>query len=233
MHERPHRTPLADDREAALEDHLQLLAARLEACSGTVEAAIAQHDAAAVEDGALEVLDRLDRCPHLRRRRRVERVVLALDGTAHTRVRVAGVALCHEPLDTGGARRGQEVVGAFGAQPVRQLEALLEAAEVDAGQRGQLMDDRVRLRLRHGGHHRVAVERVEHDRLGAQIPDQARLCLTACGADDLMAVLLELRDEAAADRASCSCKEDLHHVSFPCFVSTQRRGSRDGRDRHT
>ena len=103
---------------------------------------------------------------------------------------MAGIALCHEPLDSRSARRGQQVVRALGAQPVRQLEALLEAAEVDAGQRGQLMDDRVRLRLRHGGHDRVAVERVEHDRLGAQIPDQARLCLAASGADDLMAVLL-------------------------------------------
>jgi hypothetical protein len=67
------------------------------------------------------------------------------------------------------ARGGEEIVGALGAKPIGLGE---DAVEVAGGarvrERGRLMDDRVGL----GGGDRLAycpgVERVEHDRLGAE-----------------------------------------------------------------
>jgi hypothetical protein len=90
--------------------------------------------------------------------------------------------------------------------------------EVDVRQCGQLVDDRVRLRLRDGRDDGLAIQRIEDHRRGAQIPQLARLCFAAGRADDLVAMLLELPDQRPADRTTRSCQEDLHHVFFPRFV---------------
>src|SRR5687767_10270756 len=63
--------------------------------------------------------------------------------TGPTLVARAGVALGDEPAHSRLARRGEQRVGALGAQPVGPGEAAVEVLEVaQAGQRGRLMDDR-------------------------------------------------------------------------------------------
>ena len=79
------------------------------------------------------------------------------------------VALGDEPADARFACGCEQVVGPFGAEPVRLSEGAIEVLEVaEARQRGRLMDDRVGP----GGGNRLAycprVERVEHDRLGSE-----------------------------------------------------------------
>jgi hypothetical protein len=84
---------------------------------------------------------------------------------------VGCVALDDELADAHFARGGEQVVGAFGPQPIRLGEGAVEMLQVAAAnprQRGRLMDDRVGL----GGGDRLAlrprVERVEHGRLSSQ-----------------------------------------------------------------
>jgi hypothetical protein len=69
----------------------------------------------------------------------------------------AGVRLDDEPSYAGSPGSGEQVVGAFGAQPVRQREALVELLEVDPTlERRHLVDDDLRpggvdRRLHRGG----------------------------------------------------------------------------------
>jgi hypothetical protein len=130
---------------------------------------------------------------------------LALGDAAAALIRPAGVALGDEALHARGLGCGQQVVGALGTQAVRQLEALLEAPEVDSAQRSELMDDRVGPGRGNCRYDRIAIERVDYDWLGTQIPQHRRLVLTACGADDRVAVIDQLRHEPLPDCACCSC----------------------------
>ena len=85
-----------------------------------------------------------------------------------------------------------------------------------SAQRGELMDDHLGLGLGHHVGHRIGVERVDDDRLGAERPQRAGLGSRAGRADDLVAARHELGNELAADRAGRSGNEDLHDVSVRC-----------------
>ena len=171
VHQRPDAGAVPADREAPLAQQLGVLAALGQRGSGPVEAAVAQDGAAGLGDDRLEVLDRVQRLAHVGGRVGVERGVLALDRVALAGVRPAGVALPHEPRHAGLARGGEQVIGALRAQPVGHGERLVEvAAELERGQRGELVHDDVGPRGEHGLAHGGGVERVEDDRLGAHAP---------------------------------------------------------------
>jgi hypothetical protein len=111
------------------------------------------------------------------------------------------------------ARCVEEVVGAFGAQPVSLREGSVEVpAEADVCERGRLMDDRVGL----GAHDRfmdgLGVERIEHGRLRAEFAQLWRLFGRVACADDLVAALEQMRNEPTADRATRSYDEHLHRL---------------------
>jgi hypothetical protein len=173
------------------------------------------------------VPNRCERRAHRRHRRRIEGIVLRLDGRpGFAGVRPAREALRDEAADAGLARAGEQRVGALRPEPVRLREAAVEVLEVaQAAERGRLVDDRVRPGGDDGIAHRGRVEQVEHDRLGALLA-QARGLLRRTGcADDLVPPLEQLRDEPGADRAGRPCDEDSHR-SLPSLVSrakTRRR----------
>ncbi len=195
-------------------------------CTRTVERAVAQRDAAEVGHRALEVLDGGKRLALPLGRVRVESVGLGLDGAAGARVRPAGVALRDEALHAGGARCREQMVETRGAQDVRRREDLVEATQVaHAGQRGHLMDDRVRRgagdRLTDG----CSVQSVDDERLGPEVPEQVDLRLAPGRGGYVVAGCDQLRDQAAADGAGGSGDEYTHcTVSFVRFVLGGRTG---------
>jgi hypothetical protein len=204
VHERPHPRPVAADGEAPLAQHLDVLAALLERRAGPVEPAVAQHDPAALRDRRLEVADRLQRLARVGRRLAVERVVLGLDRPALPGGRPAGEALPDEPRVAGGR---DQVVGPLGAEPVGRGERLVEAAaELEPGERGELVHDDVGPRGGHGLAYGGRVERVEDDGLGAERPHDVGI--RARGAGHVVPAGEELRDEAAAERAGRAGEED-------------------------
>ncbi len=172
---------------------------------GAVERAVPKSDAARVEHGGFEVLDRLDRLLH-RLQALVQRVVLGLHRPTDPRVRnAAAVALGDEPLDAGLLRRGEQVARTLRPEPVGLRERFGEALEVEvARQRGRLVDDRVRPGLEHHPTHGVPVEHVEQRRLGAERAQPLRPLAGSGRADNLVPALDELRHERHPDRSRCS-----------------------------
>ena len=115
----------------------------------------------------------MDHCLHAlpcrRNGVRIERGVLALDRAALAGVAVVRVALGDKLLDARFACGREQVVGAFGAEPVRLGEAAIDVLEVaEARQRRRLVNDRVGLSGDDCVAHCPGVERVEHDRLGSE-----------------------------------------------------------------
>jgi hypothetical protein len=105
-------------------------------------------------------------------------------------------------------------VGAFGAQPVggRRHSLGLSKGRPSAYRR-ELVDDRLGLGLGNGVGNGLRVERVDHDRLGAERAQRAGLARGAGRADDLVAARHELRNEVATDRAGRAGNKDLHDIS--------------------
>jgi hypothetical protein len=154
---------------------------------------------------------------HGRHRRRVERIVLALDRPTLTRVPpIAREALGDEAAYARLARGGQQRVGALCPKPVGLGEAAVEMLEVaQIRQGGRLMDDRLGLGLEDGLAHGTRVEQVERDRLRPERPYPLGVSTRPRGADHLVAPINELRNEPGADRTARSRYEDSHDVSFP------------------
>jgi hypothetical protein len=209
--ERPDAAAVADDREAALADQLDLVAARCQAGARPVEAAVAQRDAAGLRDGLLEAADRRERLAHRRHGVGVERVVLRLDRSPGAGVRPAGERLGDEAARAGLARAGEQVVGALRAEAVGEREGAVEVAQAgQVAERGELMDDRVGPRGGDRGDDRVAVQAVGDHRLGARGAQHVGLGGGAGGAGHLVARFEEQRYEPAADGARGACEEDAH-----------------------
>ena len=219
--ERPDAGAVADDREAALADQLELLAVGAEAGAGAVEAAVAERDPLdplGSRDELLAALDRVQRRAHRRHGVGVERVGLGLDRAAAADGGPAGERLRHDPAGARRERRGEQVLGALGPQPVRGRERAVEVArELEVAERGELVDDDVRPRLGDGREHRVAVERVGDHGGRAGRAQRARPRGRAGHADDVVAVGDEPADQRGADCAGGACDEDAHgEVSFCC-----------------
>ena len=180
---------VADHRELALLDHLPLNRAGREPGPGAVEAAVAEGDPTRAGDRRFELLDRLERRTHLLGGLLVQRVVLGLDRAADPRVGPGREALRDEALDARLAGGREQVVSALGAQAVGGRERALELAQVEvAAERRHLVDDGVGPGVGHGGAEAVAVEAVDHYRLGAQLAQPRDLRRAAGGADDGVAV---------------------------------------------
>jgi hypothetical protein len=141
------------------------------------------------------------------RRLRVERVGLGLDRAAGARGRPAGEGLGDQPRAGGG---GDQVLGAFGAQPVGGSERLVDVLHVDPGQRGHLVDDHVGSRGLDGRLDGSGVEAVHDLRVRAERADLAGLGFAAGGAGDDVAVLDQYGDERTAGGARGACDEDVH-----------------------
>jgi hypothetical protein len=211
MRERPDPGATAGDRELALADHLRHRATAGERRAGPVEPAVAQREAAGARHRLLEATDGCQGRARLLAHVRVERVLLALHETTLARVRPAGVALRDEARGS----RGQQVVRALRAQPVRQGEVLVELLQVArAGQRGGLVHDRVGRdplhRLARGG----CIQHVEHERLGAGGPQTLALLRRARGAHDLVPCTHQSRDKRPANSPRRSRYQHLHVITF-------------------
>jgi hypothetical protein len=213
---RPDAAAVTDEGELALHDVLGhgRLGVGAEAGARSVEGAVAQGQALGPVDaghGVLDVPDGVERRPQLGRRIGVERVVLGLDRTPGAGVRPAGVALGDEPADADGPARGQQVVGALGAQAVGHGEELVGVLHVHVtAEGGELVDDDLGFGLGHGPGHRVGVEGVGHHGTGAQGPDGVGLARRAGHAHDVVTSGIELGDELGAECASGTGDEHLH-----------------------
>jgi len=102
------------------------------------------------------------------------------------------------------------VVRALGAQAVGRGERAVDVARVHRADRGQLVHDDLRPGGRHRREHRLAVERVGHYRLGAELAQPAGLVRRAGHPDDGMAGLQQQRHQLAAERARRAREEDPH-----------------------
>jgi hypothetical protein len=163
---------------------------------------------------ALDVADGGERPAHRRGRRQVERVVLRLDLAAGAGERPAGVALRHEAAHAHRSRGGEQVVGPFRAQAVRLREAAVEAAQVErAGERGELVDDRVGRRVGDRAGDRLAVERIEHDGRGAERADGVAFGGAPRRSGHLVAGCDEPGDQLLSERSGGARDEDLHGIS--------------------
>jgi hypothetical protein len=170
------------------------------------------------QDGLFEVADRGRGVAHRARRQRVERILLGLDRPAGARVGVIpSHALRDEPPHADRLPGRQQVVGALGAQPVGHREVAVEVAGVHLADRGQLVDDRLRLGARYRLGHLVGRERVGDDRHSAHLAQHRLLGRAARHAVHLMPRRDQPRHQLPADRASRSCHKHSHR-------SAPRRG---------
>ena len=92
-----------------------------------------------------------------------------LTGSAGARVRPADIALRHEPPHPDRVPGRQQVVGALGPQAVGRREIAIEMTHVERSDRGQLMDDHLRPRPRHGLRDLIGIKRVRDHRHGAEL----------------------------------------------------------------
>ena len=77
-------------------------------------------------------------------------------------------------MRTGRLGRGEQVVGALRAEPVREREAFVEVLDVgEAAQPGHLVDHDIGLGLPDGLLDRRAIEPVHGDRLGPELVEAA------------------------------------------------------------
>jgi hypothetical protein len=132
--------------------------------------------------------------------------------------------LCATTRRTPAARaRGQQVVGALGAQPVGGGDHALGAAERGRpAERGELVHDHLGLGPGDRAGDRLRVERVHDHRFGAQAREAFGPGRRPGGADDLVAPGDELGDQRGSDGAGRTGDEDPHDVSFPLQQETRR-----------
>jgi hypothetical protein len=86
------------------------------------------------------------------------------------------------------------------------------AAELDVGEGGRLVHDRLRLCLEHRFAHRRRAEQVEPHRLCAEGPQPLGPRRAVVGTDHLVPRLDQLRDEPSADRAARAYEQDSHRI---------------------
>ena len=113
---------------------------------------------------------------HLARGRRVEWVLLALHRPASAHVRgIAPYPLGHEPSHPERLPSGEQVVGPFGPQTVRQREVAIEMTHVDGTDSSQLVDDHVRPGPPDGLRDLIGIKRVRDDRHSTQLVEHRLL----------------------------------------------------------
>jgi len=126
------------------------------------------------------VADGLKRRSDLLRRVRVHGILLSFHRAADPGVDRRGVALSHEAAHARGAATGQQVVGAFGTQPVGLGKIAREVTHVECVRDGgELVHDHLGLRPSDGVGHRVRIESVSDCRLPAQLLNQLSLRFAA------------------------------------------------------
>ena len=228
LHERPHPVALPGERQSSLADQLDLHAVGVSTHrrSRAVEIPVAQRDSVGpvgADDHSLEVRDRLGGRAHLRRRRRVERIVLGLDHAPGAGVRPRRETLRHEPLDAHRAAGSEQIVGARGSQPIRGRERALHSPKVERPDRGELVHDHVGVRVGDDAPDGAAVERIRHDRPRPETANQILLAHAARHAGDLMPAGDEFGHQRTTDDAGCPCHEDLHFqlLSVRCLRETR------------
>jgi hypothetical protein len=222
MDPRPDAAAAADDRQLSLARERDERFRRVR----PVERPVPKDDSLErrLEHGPLEVADRLQRLRLRLRGLRLERIVLRLKPGARAAIRPARVALCDEPLDSDGARGGEEVPGALRPQRVGTREPAVEVFQVRlAGESGHLVDDRLRLGPGDGVADGCRVEPVDRDRLGAQRPQLLHLLPASRRGRDPMAAHDQLGHEAGADRSRRTCNEDSHRSVPPDSMGSSRR----------
>ena len=125
---------------------------------------------------------------------------------------------------------GKQVVGALRAQAVGHREEAIDAAHVHlAGHCGELVDDDLRPGLQDDVLDPLGVERVGHDRLGAERMDRAGV-RRARHADDLVTAGDELGDELRAVAPAAPATNTL--IVSPSVALSERRRSRSGGASH-
>ena len=201
--ERPHAAAVADDRELARLDRLPLVAAGREPGARAVEAAVAQRDAAGAGDR------RLERAGSPRASVRTcfggvgsSGSSSVLTGPPTRAYGQAREALRDDALDAGLARpprAGGRCPRCAGGWWRRTSARSCRDVEV-AAERGHLVDDRVGPGGGDGGADAVAVEAVDHHRLGAERAQRVGLRRAAGGAGDGVAVAGEEGDRAPVRR---------------------------------
>ena len=203
---RPDPATVTDCRELPLAHRLdQPIVGR------AVEDPVAKRDSAGVADRLVEVAHRFAGLVRRRNRCGIERVVLALHGSALARVAVVRVALGEEPAHARLAGGGEQRVGPLGPQPVRLMEAAVEVLEVaQVCQRRRLVNDRLGLGFEHRLAHRAGVKQVEGDRLRAERPHAVAASRRPERAGHLVASIDQLGNEPGADRTARACNEDSH-----------------------
>ena len=124
---------------------------------------------------------------------------------------VRGIALRHEPLHAHGVPGRQQVVSPLGPQAVGQREIAIEVTCVNRPDRGQLVDDHVRLRPAHGLRDLIGIERVRDHRHRAQSVEHRLLGLAPRHAMNLMTGGNQQRHQVLPDRSGRSCHKHSHH----------------------
>ena len=118
----------------------------------------------------------------------------------------AGVRLDDEPSYAGSLGSGEQVVGALGAEPVRQREAVVELLEVDpALQRRHLVYDDLRADRLHRSFHRGSVEAVREDDARPVRPQPGRAGLRPDHPGHLVPGRDQLRHQRPAQSAGRTC----------------------------
>jgi hypothetical protein len=102
------------------------------------------------------------------------------------------------------------VIGPLGPQTVRQREVAIEMTHVHRTDRGQLMNDHLRPRPRHGLRDLIGLKRVRDHRNSAQLIQHRLLCLTTRHAMNLMTGN-QTRHQLLSDRSRRTCHKRSHH----------------------
>jgi hypothetical protein len=103
------------------------------------------------------------------------------------------------------------VVGPLGPQAVGRREITVHVAQVNRPDRGQLVDDHVRLGSRHGLRDLIGIKRVRDHRHRAQLTEHRLLCLAARHAMNLMTRGDQPRHQLLADRSRRTGHKHPHH----------------------
>jgi len=149
----------------------------------------------------------------MRRRARVERIVLRLGPGAGTLVVPVPVALSDQPPRARGACCRDQDVGAFGSKPVRQRKRRVEVLVAGlARETGHLVDDDLGTGASHGLHHSGSIEAVGDGGLGLRGADGGGLVGRARHRGHGVAARDQERHEPFADGAGAAGDEDPHGV---------------------
>lgn len=109
----------------------------------------------------------------------------------------------------------EQVVGRLGPQAIGRLEVTIEVAHVErARQRGQLVDDRLRLRFGDRPCHLLRIERVGNDRLRSKRTHQLRLFGTAGHPHHLVTARRQARQQLPSHRTTAPATKTFMTAPF-------------------